>query len=183
MKLGKEEIQKLVLGVLILLGAIYCYFAMLLSPEMGKQAALKKDIEKLGPEIASAKAQIKKTQEMEKAAPEKTRVVPQVREMIPDGSPVAWFPTRMTDFFKRQGIDRIASKINSESLEKDLTGFRRLSWVIDIPKVDFVRYGNAICALENEEVLTEISNMQVDVSHDEVETQHAFLTLNSIVKQ
>jgi hypothetical protein len=183
MKLGKEEIQKLTLGILMLIGVIYSYFDMLLFPELKKQDAIRKNIASLTPEIAKAKEQIKRTQDLEKTAPEKTQVVPQVESMIPDGAPVAWFPPRVGDLFKREGIDKVAAKMNTETPEKELPGFRRLAWTIDFPKVDFVSYGRALCALENDEPLIEVTSLSLEPSPEDVESQHALITVNNLVKQ
>ena len=56
MKLGKDEIQKLVLGGLMLIGLIYGYFSMLLGPLSTRQESARKKIIALGPQIAEAKA-------------------------------------------------------------------------------------------------------------------------------
>ena len=183
MKLGKEEIQKLALGILLLIGVVYSYFDMLLFPELKKQEAIRKNIAALAPEITKAKDQVKKLQELERTAPEKTKVLPQVQPMIPDGAPVAWFPPRVSEFFKRYGIDRVAAKMNTETVEKELPGFRRIAWTIDLQKVDFVSYGQAICALENEEPLVEITSLMLEVSHDDIESQRALITVNNLAKQ
>ena len=183
MKLGKEEIQKLALGLLMLVGLVYSYFDMLLFPELKKQEAIRKNIESITPEIAKAKEQIKKAQELEQSAPEKTQVVPQVQAMIPDGAPVAWFPPRVSEFFKRHNIDKVAARMNTETPEKELPGFRRISWTIDLPKVDFISYGQALCALENEDPIVEITTLLMESSHEDVESQHALITVNTLAKQ
>jgi hypothetical protein len=107
----------------------------------------------------------------------------QVNAMIPPGSPVAWFPTRMADFFKRQGIDKATTRLNSETADKRFPGYRKLTWGIDLPKVEFVQFASAIAALENEEPLIEITNMQIDAGREDVETQHALITVNNLVRQ
>jgi hypothetical protein len=183
MKLGKEEIQKIVLGGLLLLGVVYSYFDLLLGPLMKRAEQTQQGVNALGPEIASAQAQIAKTQQMELDTPKATLPMRQAEAMIPEGSPVAWFPTRMADFFKKQGIDKAATRMTGEAVEKELPGFRRISWGVDLPKVEFVAYAEAIAALENEEPLMEITAMQIDASRDDVETQHAVLTVNNLVKQ
>jgi hypothetical protein len=183
MKLGKEEIQKIVLGGLLVLGVIYSYFDLLLGPLTKRAEQTQQSINALGPEIANAKAQIAKTQQMEAESPKATLPMRQVESMIPEGAPVAWFPTRMTEFFKKQGIDKASTRMTGETVEKDLPGFRRIAWGVDLPKVDFVPFGQAIATLENEEPLLEISAMQIDSSRDDVEMQHAFITVNNLVKQ
>jgi len=111
------------------------------------------------------------------------RQMRQLAAMIPDGSPVAWFPPRMGDFFKKQGIDKVATRLTGEALEKELEGFRKLSWGIDLPKVEFATYAQAIATLENDEPLLEINAMQIDASRDDVESQHVSLIINNLVKQ
>ncbi|HSI11728.1 MAG TPA: hypothetical protein VK961_06770 [Chthoniobacter sp.] len=183
MKLGKEEIQKIVLGGLLMLGVIYSYFDLLLGPLTKRAEQTQVSINALGPEIANAKAQIAKSHQMEADAPKDTLPMRQVEAMIPEGAPVAWFPTRMTEFFKKQNIDKASTRMTGESVDKDMPGFRRIAWGVDLPKVEFVPFGQAVAALENEEPLLEISAMQIDSSRDDVEMQHAFLTVNNLVKQ
>lgn len=183
MKLGKEEIQKLALGGLLLVGVVYSYFDMLLFPLKKKQALATKSAVALGPEIQTAMGQIKKTQDLEASLAQRTIVLRQAGEMIPEGSPVAWLPTKMGDFFKRQGIEKATTKLNSELPEKELPGFRRLAWGIDLPKVSYGLFGSAICALENEEPLIEIRTMQIDATRDDAQSQRAMITVHNIVKQ
>jgi type II secretory pathway component PulM len=183
MKFNREEIQKIFLGGLLLLGVVYSYFDLLLFPLQKRQAAARKSIEALAPEVKKAEAQIKRTEELQKSAPEKTAVIAQVNAMIPEGSPVAWFPPKVTDFFKRQGIEKVNSKYHSEAPEKELAGYRRLSWGLDLQKVEFAQFGTALCALENEEPLLEVTSLQIDTNRDDVENQRATLTVQNIVKQ
>ena len=183
MKLGKEEIQKIVLGALLFLGVIYSYFDLLLGPLVKRQEVADRSIHTLDPGIAGAKGQLEKTKKMEKDSSKATMPMRQVLSMIPDGSPVAWFPTRLADFFKRQGLDKVSTRISGEVPDKELPHFRKISWGVDIPKVDFITFAQAVAALENEEPLLEISAVQIDASRDDVESQHIFLTVNNLVKQ
>ena len=182
MKLGKEEIQKIVLGSLMLLGIVYVYFTMLLGPLVARQGSVRKSITDLEPQIATAQAQIKKTADLEASAPKSTHTLAQINAMIPEGSPVAWFPTRLGDFFKKQGMDKTATRMNNESEDKNLPGFRRISWSVDLPRVDFIPFAAALAQLENEEPLLEIGTMQVDTSRDDVDSQHVLMTVNNLVK-
>jgi hypothetical protein len=183
MKFHREEIQKLFLGGLLLLGVIYSYFDMLLFPLQKRQAASRKSIEALEPEMRNAEAQIKRMEDLQKAAPAKTAVIAQVNAMIPEGSPVAWFPPKVADFFKRQGIEKVASKYHSEAPEKEITGYRRLAWGVDLQRVEFAQFGTALCALENEEPLLEVTALQLDTIRDDADSQRATLTVQNIVKQ
>jgi|RhiMethySRZTD1v2_1073278.scaffolds.fasta_scaffold148139_2 hypothetical protein len=183
MKLGKEEIQKIALGGLMLIGIVYVYFNMLLGPLTQRQEITRKSIADLEPQIAAAQAQINKTAGLEATAPQADTTVAQVNAMIPEGSPVAWFPVKMSDFFKRQGLDKTATRMNNEYEDKSLVGFRRISWSVDLPRIDFVPFAAALAQLENEEPLVAIGGLQIDTNRDDAEVQHILLTVHNLVKQ
>ena len=50
MKLGKEEIQKIVLGSLMLVGIVYVYFNMLLGPLVQRPGIVRQSIVDLEPD-------------------------------------------------------------------------------------------------------------------------------------
>ena len=183
MKLAKEEIQKIVLGGILFAFIIYGYFVFLLGPLGTKQDATRTAITELGPKISLAKGQIKRAQAVEETAPIAALTVKQLTATIPDGSPVAWFPTEVGDFFKRQGVDKAATRMNSEMPEKELTGLRRISWGVELPRVEFALLAQAMAAFENEELLAEVISLQIDPVHEDVEMQHAVLTINNLAKQ
>ena len=183
MKLGKEETQKLGLGLLLTVALFYGYFAMLLWPLQARRDATRKNIASLTPEIEKAKAQINKSHSIEQSEAAAKAIVSQVDAMIPEGSPVAWFPPRVAEFFKGRGIDKASTRMNNEFPEKELPGFRRLSWGIDLPRVDFIPFATALAQLENEEPLVEVVSLQIDTSREDSESQRALLTVNNLVKQ
>lgn len=183
MKLGKDEVQKIVLGTLLFFGVVYSYFNLLLGPLSKQQEALGKSVTALGPEIAAAKAQIQRTREAEQRAPGRMATTKQVTAMMTEGSPVAWFPPRLAEFFKKQGLEKTTTRLQAEAVDKEMVGFRKLSWGVDLPKVGFVAFATAVASLENEEPLVEINSLQLDASREEVGMQRALLTLTNIVKQ
>jgi len=76
----------------------------------------------------------------------------------------------------------VTTRLNSESSDKRYAGYRKLTWGIDVPRVGFVQFASAVAALENEEPLIEITNMQIDAGREDVEMQHALITVNNLVK-
>jgi len=182
-KLGKEEIQKMVLGGIMAIIVVYVYFTVLLGPLQGSQEASRQKQAGLHPKIADAQKQIKQTAALEIAAPKSTITVKELTALIPEGSPVAWFPPQVNDFFKREGIEKVTTRMNNESQDKDLTGFRKISWAIEIPKVEFGPFAQAVADFENEQLLAEIAGLQIEMSKEDPEFQHINLTVNNIVKQ
>lgn len=183
MKLNKEQTQKIALGALMMIGVVYSYFDFLLGPVKKAYNVAATNTTGLEPQIEAAKAQIAKTQTTEKQSPEAMRVVKQVDAMIPDGAPVAWFPPRLGDFFKKNGIDKVTVRVNTESLDKDYVGYRRVNWGVELPRVDFISFAAAIADLENEEPLIEIQSMEIEAGRDDAQMQRATLVLNNLVRQ
>ncbi|MES2568852.1 MAG: hypothetical protein V4710_02215 [Verrucomicrobiota bacterium] len=183
MKLGKDEISRLILGSILAIGVIYCYFTMLLGPLQTKQIATRKLITDIDPKIAEANGVVKKSIEAIKNEPATRNSLAQIDAMSPSGSPVAWFPPRVTDFFKTHSIDKGSLRLMSEASDKMLPEFRRMAWSLDFPKIDFVPFAIALAEFENAEPLVEVINVVIESNRDNVETQRAVLTLNNLVKK
>jgi hypothetical protein len=183
MKLTKDQTQKIALGVLMMIGVVYSYFDFLLGPIQKGKAVANSNTDGLDPQIATANAQIARVATIEAQSPNAVHIVKQVEAMIPEGSPVAWFPPRLTEFFKKKGMDRVAARVNNDSLDKDYVGFRRVNWGVELPRVDFMAFAAAIADLENEEMLLEIQSLDIEAGRDEAQMQRANLVLNNLVRQ
>jgi hypothetical protein len=182
-ELGKAELEKAGLGGIMLAALLYVYFSMLLGPLADQEKKAGAAIKDLEPKIAAAKAQVAKTHTLETKAPAARTTLDNISALIPDGAPVAWFPPRIQDFFKRQGIEKSSVRLNNEFAERELPGFRKLFWSIELPKIEVIPLGVAIAALENEEPLLEITNVQIEANKDTPQFPRATLTVATIVKQ
>lgn len=182
-KLGKEDIQKIVLGVLLGVGVVFGYFQWLLFPLQARHAATQKSVAALDPAIAKAKAQLARDANVQAQAPIARATLAQIDGMIPEGAPVAWFPTRMAEFFKNHGIDKTTTRLNGEAAQPNLPGYRRISWSVDLPKVEFTTFASAIADLENTELLLWIDSLSIESIREEPDAQHVILTVANIVKQ
>jgi hypothetical protein len=183
MKLSKDQIQKAALGAMLFVGVTYSYFEFLLGPLSTGRENAKRDAAELTPKIAAARAQIAKTKAIEEKAPASKLVLDQVQAMIPQGSPVAWVPTDLAELFKREGVEKTSARMSGEPAEKELTGFGKCAWAVEIPSVEFTTFGKALAALENEEPLMEIQSMEIEAGRSDVQFQHVFLNLHNIVRQ
>lgn len=184
MKLGKDEIQKIVLSSLLFSGLLYGYFAFLLNPMARKQKAAAQQIEELQPLIRAAKGQLKQTAALEQEAPAAMDTLAKIESLIPDGAPVAWFPPRITDFFKRQGIEKTAVRLVREGAPPaDIPGFRQLTWIVELRDVEFVPLGIALAGLENQEPLLRIDQLRIEASRTNFEEQVVTLSVSNLVKK
>jgi hypothetical protein len=183
MKLGKEEIKKLALGGLLLVALVYGYFEFLLSPLSRKQRSTVSAIGALQPKIEEAQTQIRKTQRMEAEAPDALARMQQIASMIPEGSPVAWFPPRVADVFRREGLERAQTRMNAEAPERDLAGYRRMAWGVELSKASFIPFAQALADFENTEPLAEVVGLQIEAARENAGSQRVTLTVSNIVKQ
>jgi hypothetical protein len=180
MNLSKDQKQKLALGAIMLIGVVYLYLEFLLGPLQNARNAAASSKDALEPKIQQAQAQIAKTQKLKSREHEANLVVDQINSMIPEGSPIAWFPPRIAGFFKRQKIDQVSARMNNEAAEKELQGFRRLNWGVEAPRIEFIPFAAAVAELENQELLIEIQGFEVDAGRDDVGIQRAALTLTNM---
>jgi hypothetical protein len=181
MKLEQEQIKRIFLGLLMLGALLYGYFNYLLGPLQQSEKTAEDGITTVIPQIADAKAQIAKTADLETKAPAATAFLTNLKNAIPDGAPIAWFPPKMADYFKNRGIEKCSTHLVSESPDT-MPGFKRLVWSIDVPKVEFVSLGMAISTLENEEPLMTILNVSIDATREDARYQHATLVVATLVK-
>ena len=182
MKLSREQIQKLVLGIMMFCGIIYSYFEFLLGPLSADREHALKETATLAPKIAAARTQISKTKAIEEKAPASQLVLEQVRAMIPQGAPIAWVPTKLTDLFKREGIEKPSARMAGEPAEKELTGFGKCAWAVEIPRVEFITFARALSVLENSEPLMEVQTVEVEAGRDNVQFQRVSINLHNIVR-
>ncbi len=182
MKLTREQIQKIVLGVMMFCGIIYSYFEFLLGPLSSSREASLKETEALVPKIAAARTQIAKTKAIEEKAPASKLLLEQVRAMIPQGAPIAWVPTKLTELFKREGVEKSTARMAGEPPERELTGFGKCSWAVEIPRVEFLTFARAVSVLENSEPLMEIQALDIEAGRDNVQFQRVSLILHNIVR-
>ena len=182
MKFSTEEFKKMILSLMFFIILLYCYKNMLLDSQNKREERSTASIAMLTPEIAKAGEQIERTEKLKTKAPASNEFLDQVKALIPHGEPVAWFPPRITEFFKRQGIEKCAVRQGSPAGGKDLPGFKRIGWSIDLPKTEYVQLAIALAGLENEMPLLEINGLQIDEATDNPQFQHASINVTSIVK-
>jgi hypothetical protein len=181
MKLTKDQIQKAVLGVLLFAGIVYGYFEFLLSPLTSGREAAVKEMEELEPKISAARGQIVKVKRAEADAPASLNLLEQVKAMIPGGAPIAWVPTKISELFRREGIEKVTARMIGDLNDKTMPGFGRLSWAVEVPRAEFLTLASAISSIENSEPLMEVQAIEVEVGRDDVQFQRAALTINNII--
>lgn len=184
MKLNKDQIQKVSLSSLLFAFVLYGYFSFLLAPLSRKAELAEKEMADMRPKILDAKKQLNATMALEQRAPAEEDILASITSNIPAGSPIAWFPPMMSDFFKRQGVKEVSVRLTRDAdAGADLPGFRSLSWVVDVSAVQYAQFGVALAALENEMPLVQITKLDMAPSDIDVETQNVTLILNNLVKK
>ena len=101
MKLNKDQQQKIALGVMLVFGVIYATNEFLLSPLAAERLGLSEEMTTAEPRIRDMKGQLARVRGLAEKGPAADKTLAQVNAMIPEGSPIAWFPPKIADFFKK----------------------------------------------------------------------------------
>ena len=183
-KLTKDQLQKIILSALMMIGLIYCYFTFLIASLNKSDRATVTAIENLDKEIAKAKSNVKRGASVEEQARSSEELLAQVNELVPDGAPIAWFPPRMNTFFARHGIKNITVRSAGIDSAPDpvMKDFRNANWTVDVPQVGATALGITLAGLENEEKLAEITRLQVSSQADAPEKQRVSINLLTLLK-
>ena len=183
-KFTKDQLQKIILSSLMMIGLIYCYFTFLIAALNKSDVDTANTIDKLDKQIAAAKSNVKRSASVEEQARSSEELLAQVNDMVPDGAPIAWFPPRMNTFFARHGVKGVAVRSAGIDATTDpvMKDFRNANWTVDIPQVGSTALGITLAGLENEEKLLEITKLQVTTQVDAPEKQRVSLNLLTLLK-
>ncbi len=182
MTLNKDQQQKIMLGTMLMFGIIYATNEFLLSPLANDRASLKDEMMKSEPLFREIRGQIARTRGLEIDGPVASATIAQVNALIPEGAAIAWGPPKIAEFFKSNGVEKATARMTNEIPEKELVGYRRLVWVIEIPNVDFVPFANALAKFENTEPLFECTGFEVQASRDQTGAQRVILNVQNLIK-
>jgi len=182
---NKEQAKKMLLGALGLIALVYVYFSFFLGPLTKSRNAVQAKINDLQSKISTSKTEISKAARLEETAHSATVRYDALRALSPEGAPIAWFPPRMKTFLTNYQIDKGATRLetNSAFKEKELAGWSRYLWIIDLPQADFESLGNAIAQLENTNPLLSIKKLRIHAASDDPEMQKVVFTAATIIYQ
>lgn len=177
-KLTNDQIKKLGLSIAGLVGLIYVYFSFLLGPLQQTRAATLQKMEDFQRKIASAKPEMAKAAKLEAEAGSATARYDALKSLTPEGAPIAWFPPRIKTFFANQQIEKATAKMEATTpfTEKELAGWTRYTWAIDIPQADYASLGAAVAQLENAEPLLAIRKISIKGLADAPQFQQVTLS-------
>ena len=183
MKFNKDQIQKIFLSSLLMIGLVYCYSSFLIGP-LGKQdtnnAAA---IEELDGKLEKARTEVKRSHSVQEQAKSAEETLAQVNDMIPEGAPIAWFPPRIKAFFDRHNLKGASVQSSGiDAPDPTMGGYRNAKWTIDLPQTGTTQLGIALMGLENEEKLLEITRLQISTVPDSPEKQHISMNVLTLLK-
>jgi hypothetical protein len=183
-KLDKDQIQKIGLSALMMIILVYCYFNFLLAPLNKQEINATNRITGLDAEIEKAKSLIKRGKAVQDQSASAAEMLAQINDRIPDGAPIAWFPPQMRAFFDRHNLKDTTTRGGAmeTSADPNLAAFKNSSWTIDIPAAGADQLGIALAGLENENILLEITHLQINTQPDNLEKQRVSLNVITLLK-
>jgi hypothetical protein len=183
MKIEKAESQKIVLGGLLLGGLFYCYLVFLLGPLRAWEGRISGMSVEMEHQLQDAKEKVSRGELARREQPAVQLILDQVRAMIPEGAPVAWFPSQINAMLRQQIIPKSTVRMISEAPEKGLDAYARTLWAVEIPRAEFLPLVRAVADLENQQPLAEISGLTVEANRDEPEQHRVLINLRRVVRR
>ena len=127
---------------------------------------------------------IKRGQAVKDQSKSAEEMLAQINDRIPDGAPIAWFPPQMRAFFERHNLKDTTTRGGSLETPGDpnLAAFKNANWIIDVPQAGSDQLGIALAGLENEDILLEITHLQINTQPDNIEKQRVSLNVITLLK-
>lgn len=171
------------LSALGFVALVYVYFAFFLGPLNRSRAQMIAKMNDLQAKVASSKSEMAKASKLEVQAGTATSRYDALKDLSPEGAPIAWFPPRMKLFFSNHGVEKVTARLDSTTTfkEPELASWVRCGWIMEIPQTDFVTVGAAIAALENNEPLMSLTRVNIKAIADAPEFQQVTLAANTIL--
>ena len=185
MKLNKDKLQKAFLVGLLSVGGLYYYFEEMVGPLAKREEKSLKEIGDLDAKIKDAKSKITRRNSIESGdtdAAAAQQIYKVMQAKIPKGQHVAWFPTRVSEYFMKQGISKPSFRLRPDAAEMSFRNYRTYSWLVDRPGVGVSTLGVALAGFENQEGLVEVSAIQIDSAPKDPVNHNVQLTLSTLAK-
>ena len=89
----------------------------------------------------------------------------------------------MKTFLAGQQIDRVTTRLESSGAfkEKELAGWDRYLWIIDLPQADFQSLGKALALLENSNPLLSIKKLRIHAATENPEMQEIVFNAATVI--
>jgi hypothetical protein len=135
--------------------------------------------------IASSKTEVAKAANLERQAKDAMARFAALKELSPEGAPIAWFPPRVKTFFANQGIDRAVARLETNTAFKqtELAAWTKYNWLIDLPQADFAALGKTIAELENTQPLLSITKLTIHVLPEQPQFQQAAIAATTVIEK
>ncbi len=176
-----ENTKRLTLSGLVLIVLVYVFYSFLLGPAFKSITTGKQRIAALDKSIATANSAINRVSNMRAQLNGFADLETTLFANQPGGDPIAWFPPRVENFFKKAGIPRCLATLSAPS-ETEIPGFRTYRCTIQFPSVSFMQFGAALAAFENHDNLIEVRSISIDAQADNPGLQLIAVEVRVILK-
>lgn len=184
-KLNKDQVKKLAVSAIGFVFLLYIYFTFFLGPMNKKLDGVRSAIQETESKLEKSRSEIDNAKKLEQQAREATERFSSLKALCPEGAPIAWFPPRIRTFFLNWQIDKATVRLegSAECKERELSGWAKHNWQIDLPQADYGVLGRALAELENIEPLVSITKLGIQASPDQAHVQKVNLAVTAIINE
>jgi hypothetical protein len=178
-------VKKLALSMMGFIFLLYVYFSFFLGPLQKARDTTLAQIADRQKKIDSSKTEVLKASNLERQAKDSMARFAALKNLAPEGAPIAWFPPRMKTFFANQGIDKAVARLESNTNFKqaELGAWTKYNWLIELPQADFVALGKSIAELENTEPLLSITKLSIHAQTDQAQFQQVAIAATTVIEK
>jgi cell division protein FtsL len=167
----KAETKNIVMMGFVVFVLVVVFNVLIIHPVAEQKASVRNDLAELQKKVDEAEGQIQATKKLEANAPSVAQQLKRIAGIVKPGKPISWVPPFLQDYFHRKGIEVGTVAYNGESPDPLMADYKRTLWLVEIPRVSFLKVGAVVAEMENTIPVLEVSKIDVSAEKGQGDTQ------------
>lgn len=162
---------------------LYVAWSSFITPAQSSLKASEQEIARLDEELRKAKATITRISNFEEKLAKASKKEDVMFDKQPMGSPLAWVPPRLENFFVRQGLScMVQTNDSSTPLTGQSQHLQVYKWKLNFQSADFLKFGAGLASFETNHPLVGIQSIKISFQPENPANQSITVVANSIVR-
>lgn len=184
MQLSKDQIQKIFICAMFVIGIYYVCFSMLIGPAKKTMAKMAKDSEKISKDISTAEGKIKAVSLAEATQKQSEQYIAKIEEFMPNELPRTYYPPEILKAFSDAGVTISQPLVSSVpvSFSKVGNAFTRYGWIFSINGITYHDFGRLQAKIENERPLWQFYEIEMTANANSEEKHNVKMVMGTLNK-
>jgi hypothetical protein len=106
-----------------------------ITPLAEREWSMRQQLESTRAQVAAARKTLRTIAALEAQTDDARAELERLKQGLPEGSALVWFPERMRKHFRDAGFDAVSIQPNTKADVPELPGFERSYWAVELPIV------------------------------------------------